>query len=94
MGNVARSSRMSQVVDYCRRVFDERGHTPSYSMIRDALRIDSNGNVRRYVKQAEQAGLVSLVAYQGGRGPRQGQRIRLGRPEEAQAIQIKMGRDL
>ncbi len=67
---------------------------PSYSMIRDALRISDDGSVRRYVKQAEQAGLISLAPYIGGRGQRCGQRIRLGTPEEAAAGRktIRLGR--
>jgi hypothetical protein len=49
-------------------------------MIRDALGIDYDGTVRRYVKQAEAAGLITLADYHGGRGPRRGQRIQLGDP--------------
>jgi hypothetical protein len=46
-------------------------------MIRDGLGIEHDGTVRRYVKQAEAAGLITLADYHGGRGPRCGQRIRL-----------------
>jgi hypothetical protein len=89
-----RIPRMIQLVAYCRRVFEEQGHTPSYSMIREELGIEHDGTVRRYVKQAEQTGLLWLDEYRGGRGPRKGQRIRLGRPDEASTVKIKMGRDL
>jgi hypothetical protein len=85
---------MTEVVAYCRAVFAEHGHTPSYSMIRDQFGFYGNGDVRRYVKQAEAGGLLELTDYRGGRGPRRGQRIRLGRPEEADTVRIKMGRDL
>jgi hypothetical protein len=64
-------------------------------MIREALRISDDGTVRRYVKQAEAAGLIHLNdEYRGGRGPRCGQRIRMGRPDEIEVPRIKMGRDL
>lgn len=90
----ARVSRMTQVVDYCQRVVAERGRAPSYSMIRQALRIEHDGTVRRYVKQAEAAGLLTLGEYRGGRGHGSEPRIRFGLPEEADAKRIKMGRDL
>jgi hypothetical protein len=52
-------------------------------MIRDELRICDNGTVRKHVKEAEAAGLITLADYRGGRGVRAGQRIRLGTPQEA-----------
>jgi hypothetical protein len=90
-----RQPRYVQLVDHCRDVFARTGRIPSYSMIRDALRISDDGSVRRYVKQAEQAGLISLAPYVGGRGERCGQRIRLGTPEEAAAGRktIRLERD-
>lgn len=93
MGRVVRRSRMQQIVDYAHRVFNERGHTPSYSMIQAEFGIEHAGTVRRYVKQAEAAGLVTLGEYSSGRGERV-QRIRLGRPEEADTVRIKRGREL
>ncbi len=95
MNRAARQSRMMQLVDFCRRTIAEKGAPPSYSMIRDGLKISDDGTVRRYVRQAEAAGLLSLNDdYRGGRGPRRGQRIRMGTPDEAQQVTIKMGRDL
>ncbi len=92
---LARQSRMQQVVAYCRQTVAEIGTAPSYSMIRQALRIGDDGSVRRYVRQAEAAGLIELNdEYRGGRGPRRGQRIRLGLLSEADTKTIKMGRDL
>jgi hypothetical protein len=78
-----RKRRYIELVDYCRRSFEQTGIVPSYSMIRDEMRISDNGTVRRFVKEAEAAGLITLADYQGGRGVRAGQRIRLGTPEEA-----------
>lgn len=93
--NSARQSRMMQLVDFCRRTIATTGTAPSYSMIRDGLKIGDDGTVRRYVRQAEAAGYLSLNDdYRGGRGPRRGQRIRMGTPEEAHVVMIKMGRDL
>jgi hypothetical protein len=78
-----RKRRYIEVVDYCRHTLESTGVVPSYSMIRDALRIYDNGTVRKHVKEAEAAGLITLADYRGGRGPRAGQRIRLGTPQEA-----------
>jgi hypothetical protein len=91
-----RQRRYLQVVEYCRREHAATGKVPSYSMIRDALHISHDGNVRRYVRQAADAGLISLAPTTGGRGPRRGERIRLGTPEEAAEGRktILMGRDL
>jgi hypothetical protein len=86
---------MQQVVDLCWRFVREAGAPPSYSQIRDELKISDDGTVRRYVRQAVDAGLLSLNDdYPGGRGPRRGQRIRMGLPEEADTVKIKMGQDL
>lgn len=75
--------RVEQLVAYCRSNFEQTGIVPSYSMIADELRMFDAGTVRRCVKQAEAAGLITLADYRGGRGPRRGQRIRLGTPAEA-----------
>ncbi|NYD88766.1 hypothetical protein HD841_000535 [Sphingomonas melonis] len=88
------SPRVDALVAYVRRMVAETGNTPSYSMIRDALGFYDNGTIRRAVRAAEAKGLLTLGEYTGGRGPRCGQRIRLGRPEEADTVKIKMGRDL
>jgi hypothetical protein len=88
------SPRVDALVAYVRRMFEQHGETPSYSMIRDELGFFDNGTVRRAVKVAEAKGDLTLGEYTGGRGPRRGQRIRLGRPEEADTVRIKMGRDL
>jgi len=90
----ARVSRMSQVVDFCQRVVAQQGRAPSYSMIRHELGIEHDGTVRRYVKQAEAAGLLTLGEYRGGRGSGNTPRIRFGLPSEADTTKIKMGRDL
>ena len=81
-----RKRRYIELVDYCRHAFEQTGVVPSYSMIRDALRICDNGTVRKHVKQAEAAGLITLADYRGGRGVRAGQRIRLGIPEDVVGI--------
>jgi hypothetical protein len=86
---------MQQLVAYCRLTIAEAGIAPSYSMIRDALKIGDDGSVRRYVRQAEAAGLLSLNDnYRGGRGPRGGQRIRLGLPEEADTRRLAFGHEI
>ncbi len=89
-----RRTRLEQVMDYCRRVFAEQGHAPSYTMIRDELGLTDRATVRQYVKQAEARGLVTLGDYAGGRGPRRGQRIRLGNASEVQTVRLKKGREL
>jgi len=91
-----RKRRYIQLVDYCRLAFEQTGVVPSYSMIRDELRISDNGTVRKFVKEAEAAGLITLADYQGGRGVRAGQRIRLGtRQEAAEGRQaIKFGNEV
>lgn len=78
-----RQRRYIEVVEYCRAIFAQTGIVPSYSMIADGLHLNDKGSVRRHVKEAEAAGLITLAEYKGGRGPRCGQRIRLGTPEEA-----------
>lgn len=88
------SPRVDALVAYVRRMFDQCGEAPSYSMIRDELGFFDNGTVRRAVKVAEANGDLTLGDYSGGRGPRRGQRIRLGAPDEADAVKIMMGRDL
>lgn len=85
---------MEQLVAFVERFNAEHGHTPSYSVIRRALGISDDGSVRRHVVEAEAAGLLHRGRYFGGNGATRVQRIRLGRPEEAQVIQIKMGREL
>lgn len=92
----ARQRRYLQLVDYCRRAYAATGIVPSYSMIAEALKISHAGTVRRYVHQAADAGLISLAPTVGGRGPRRGERIRLGTPEEAAEGRkaIAYGRDL
>jgi hypothetical protein len=85
---------MIQVVDFCRRTIAQQGRAPTYSMIRAELGLAENGTVRRYVKQAEAAGLLTLGEYRGGRGAGNTPRIRFGLPSEADATTIKMGRDL
>lgn len=90
----ARPRRLDEIMAFCHRIYRESGHAPSYSMIRDECRITDNATVRQYVKRAEAEGLLTLGEYTGGRGPRRGQRIRLGLPEEADKTRIKMGRDL
>lgn len=91
-----RQRRYIEVVEYCRAMFAKTGSVPSYSMIAEALRLADKGSVRRCVKEAEAAGLITLAEYKGGRGPRGGQRIRLGTPEEAAEGRqtIKMGYEL
>lgn len=89
-----RVPRMIQVVDFCRRTIAQQGRAPSYRMIRNELNIEHDGTVRRYVKQAEAAGLLTLGEYRGGRGAGNTPRIRFGLPSEADTTTIKMGRDL
>jgi len=72
-----RQIRHLELVEYCRQAFEETGVVPSYSMIRERMRIGDNGTVRKHVKEAEAAGLITLADYRGGRGARAGQRIRL-----------------
>lgn len=84
-----------RVVAFCRDHYSRTGNTPSYSMIRDEIGASDNASVRQILKRAEARGLLALNGdYRGGRGPRCGQRIRFGLPEEADKVQIKMGRDL
>ena len=71
-----RRRRYMQVVDFCHEHMAATGSTPTYSVIGGALRIADAGTVRRYVKQAEAAGLVTLGEYSQGRGDRVS-RIRL-----------------
>ncbi len=77
-----RRRRYMQVVDFCHEHLAATGSTPTYSVIGGALRIADAGTVRRYVKQAEAAGLVTLGVYSQGRGNRVS-RIRLGEPRGA-----------
>lgn len=85
--------RYVEVVEFCHQYARENGAAPSYSKIRQALRIEHDGTVRRYVKQAEAAGLITLGEFTGGRGDTV-KRIRLGRPGEADTQRIRLGRDL
>lgn len=88
-----RVPRYRQVAAYCHQFAEVNGCAPSYGNIVAALRITDRGTVRRYVKQAEAAGLLYLGSFSGGRGHTQ-PRIRLGTPGEADPQRIKMGRDL
>lgn len=89
-----RRRRYEQVVDYCSSVVAEGGIMPSYRQIADALNMYDRATVCRYVRQAEQAGLLSRTGIV--RGGRDGttRRIRLGRPEEVPVVLIKLGREL
>lgn len=51
--------RAVQVLEYVRIEIIEHGQAPSYGMIRDALCIDSKGDVCRIIKSLEKRGLLS-----------------------------------
>jgi len=90
-----RMRRYEQVATYCRQFFDQTGSVPSYSTIASALGICDRATVRQHVVEAERRGLLHRAGTPvGGSGRTQGQRIRLGRADEAQVVVIKMGRDL
>jgi len=85
--------RYEQVAAYARRIHDERGTSPSYREIRDALGISDDGTVRRYVHQAEAAKLLRLGTYFGGNGTDRQPRIRFGTSDEADTVRIAMGKE-
>jgi hypothetical protein len=93
----ARVRRFEQVASFCRSTFEATGIMPSYSTIADALNIHDRATVRQYVVQAEDRGLlIRSGKCTGGAGRREGQRIRLGTPEEAAEgrQRIKVGCEL
>lgn len=95
--NPSRVRRFEQVASFCRSTFETTGTMPSYSTIADALNIHDRATVRHYVSEAELHGLLHRTGdCTGGRGKREGQRIRLGTPEEAAEgrQRIKMGCEL
>lgn len=95
--NGGRLRRFEQVARFCRSTFETTGAIPSYTTIADALNIRDRGTVRQYVSEAEHHGLLHRTGdCTGGRGKREGQRIRLGTPEEAAEGRktIKMGCEL
>lgn len=87
----ARPRRYIQVADYCARVVSEGGLIPSYNQICKALRISHRGTVRRYVMQAEAKGLLIRAGHAAGGMGSKNRRLRLGRPDEAEAKTIQPG---
>lgn len=84
-----------RVVAFCRDHYSRTGNTPSYSMIRDEIGAADNAAVKKILKRAEARGHLALDGeYRGGRGPRCGQRIRFGLPEEADTRRIRFGSDV
>lgn len=91
---VARIRRYEQVAVYCHKFFAETGYVPSYTTIAEALGICDRATVRQHVVEAERRGLLHRAGTPvGGSGRTQGQRIRLGRPDEAQQVTIRLGRE-
>lgn len=63
--------RARQVLEYIRTQIDERGISPSYVEIRDALGLDSKSSVHRIVISLEGRGYVARVGNRwAGRGRR------------------------
>ncbi|MET1084826.1 MAG: hypothetical protein ABWY12_17545 [Burkholderiales bacterium] len=95
MNGAVRQKRYEQVATFCHHFFAQTGFVPSYTTIATALGICDRQTVRQHVVEAERRGLLHRAGQTvGGSGRTQGQRIRLGRADEAQVVTIKMGRDL
>lgn len=86
-----RPRRYRQVADYCAQVVAEGGSVPSYNQIATALGIYDRGTVRRYVVQAEEAGLLSRSGPISGGKRSDSRRIRLGHADEADRKRIRPG---
>lgn len=92
--SAGRPRRYRQVAEYCAHVVASGEPIPSYSQIAAALGIFDRGTVRRYVMQAEKAGLLTRTGETfGGRG-NASRRIRLGQPDEAERKTIRRGASL
>lgn len=82
MGKLSnRYRRYQQVADYCVRIAATGEPVPSYQQIADALDVYDRATVRRYVQQAEKAGLLSRTGVV--RGGRDGTTRRITLPHAA-----------
>lgn len=86
---------MQQLVAFVRETVGRTGTAPSYATIGRELGMEYPGTVRRAVRRAVEAGHLELAPdYRRKPGDTGGKRIRLGRPDEAERVSIKLGSEL
>ncbi len=89
-----RPRRYRQVAEYCAHVVALGEPVPSYSQIASALGIYDRGTVRRYVMQAEEAGLLTRTGRTHGGKGNTSRRICLGQPSDMERKTIRRGEPL